>query len=147
MTEWHSIQIFTYRLLGKDQYREQKFKCTLQLSYFLLFFTNVYLILKTSKCLKTGSKNTKAPGEMIHNNKYRHLGVLNSHSKRQTWACFKTWFAFSVNCETKSPSKKVVYSLTGEYKTRTTAVRHSPKLGKELKSFNNLCVTCFYHVN
>lgn len=40
------------------------------------FFTNAYLILKTSKCLKTGSKNIKAPGEMTHNNKYRHLGVL-----------------------------------------------------------------------
>lgn len=62
------------------------------------------------------SENMKAPVEVTHDSKYRHLVVLNSHSKRQTWACSTTWFAFAVNSETKSPSKKIVYILTGEEK-------------------------------
>ena len=72
------------------------------------FFTNAYLILKTSNCVKAGSKNINVPDEVTHDSKYRHLGVLNSHSKRQTWACSTTQFAFSVNSEAKGPSKKIL---------------------------------------
>lgn len=33
------------------------------------FFTNVYLILKTSNCLEAGSKNINASGAVTHNSK------------------------------------------------------------------------------
>lgn len=109
------------------------------------FFTNANLILKTSNCLKAGSKNIKAPGELTHNNKHRHLRVLNSHSKRQTWACSMAGFAFSVNSETKSPPQKVVYTPTWRRQNMHMAGRPSPKPGEKpaFKSFSNFVNNLF----
>lgn len=77
------------------------------------------------------SENMKAPVEVTHDSKYRHLVVLNSHSKRQTWACSTTWFAFAVNSETKSSSKKIVY-IHWRRENMQHAGRPSPKPGKKV---------------
>ena len=107
------------------------------------FFTNVYLILKTSNCVKAGSKNISVPDEVTHDSKYRRLGVLNSHSRRQTWACPITQFAFCVNSETKGPSSKILCILIREDKTRKMAVR--PFLKHSLSLSILVCTTCFCH--
>lgn len=96
-------------------YWGQNQEFTVQLHSFFMLYKCTSNI-KNSKMPLSSSENMKAPVEVIHDSKYRHLVVLNSHSKRQTWACFTTWFAFAVNSETKSPSKKIVYILTGEEK-------------------------------
>lgn len=108
----------------------------------------MYITLKTSNCLKAGSETIKATGEVTHTSKYMHLGVLISHSKKQTWACSIARFAFSGNSETKGPSQKVVYTPFREDKMPNMAARHSLKTGKSnLNLLVLLCTVCFYHCN
>lgn len=77
-----------------------------------------------------------------------HLGVLISHSKKQTWACSTAPFAFSGNSETKGPPQKVVYTLSREDEMPNMAARLSLKTGKSNLNLSVLlCTICFYHCN
>lgn len=82
-------------------------------------------MLRASSCPKAGSWSMKIDAEVTHHSKYRHLGVLNSHGKRQIWACSTSHFAFSVNSETKNPSQNTVHLHTRKTKKHVTQLASS----------------------